>query len=65
MASEVLDSSGLEEIRHSLEVAESLARASLLTPISAKNRLLARSLEFEGMGGAYVPPKEVLLYLVR
>lgn len=59
-----------KEIRQSLAVAESLARACMLTPHSAKMRLAARSWELQQLGhvddnGDYVPPKEILLYLVR
>lgn len=58
----------LGAIKHSLEVAESLARASLMTPRSAKKRLVARSIELgqhDYGNGDYIPPKELLIYLVR
>ena len=57
----------LVDIRESLALAESLAKASLLTSTGAKQRLAARRLEMEdgNAGGGYVPPKHLLLYLVR
>lgn len=53
-------------MKNSLALAESLARASLMTSPAAKRRLQARRLEL-GLGEhpGYVPPKHLLLYLVR
>ncbi|RZF36245.1 hypothetical protein LSTR_LSTR013670 [Laodelphax striatellus] len=52
-------------MKASLALAESLARASLMTSPAAKRRLQARRLEL-GLGElpGYVPPKHLLLYLV-
>lgn len=64
----VMLSRDISAIKHSLEIAESLARASLMTPTSAKNRLIARSIELgqhEFCTEEYIPPKELLMYLVR
>jgi hypothetical protein len=57
----------LNDIRESLALAESLARASLLTSPGAKRRLAARRLELgeDPSTGVYTPPKHLLLYLVR
>lgn len=58
-------------MRQSLAVAERLAAASLMTSAAAKRRLQARSLELGGLAGLgpdlaeYVPPRALLLYLVR
>lgn len=54
------------KIKEKLALAESLASASLLTSPAAKRRLQARKLEL-GLGDepGYVPPKDLLLYLVR
>lgn len=56
----------LSAIKKSLELAETLASVSLMTPASARRRLQARSVEL-GLrpGQAYEPPRELLLYLVR
>lgn len=56
----------LVNIKDSLAIAESLARASLMTSPAARRRLQARRLEL-GLGEdpGYVPPKHLLLYLVR
>ncbi|KAI5734609.1 hypothetical protein M8J77_008719 [Diaphorina citri] len=56
----------LLKIKEKLALAESLASASLLTSPAAKRRLQARKLEL-GLGDepGYVPPKDLLLYLVR
>jgi len=56
----------LLSIQDSFQVAESLARASLLTSPAARRRLQARRIELgltEHPG--FVPPKHLLLYLVR
>lgn len=66
----------IKEFRGQLAVAEALARASMLTSPAAKRRLQARKIEFELDSEDsvykqnederdYVPPKELLLYLVR
>lgn len=66
----------IKEFRGQLAVAEALARASMLTSPAAKRRLQARKVEFEldpeesintqnEEERDYVPPKELLLYLVR
>lgn len=54
-------------IRESLEIAENLAKASLLTSRTAERRLRARQLEFDSKDdpNGYIPPRHVLLYLVR
>jgi hypothetical protein len=56
----------LLKIKEKLALAESLASASLLMSPAAKRRLQARKLEL-GLGDepGYVPPKDLLLYLVR
>ena len=68
----------LGSIHESLAIAERLAQASLLTSPDASRRLTARRIQMEQDGielpsedGAdtdpayYVPPKQLLLYLVR
>lgn len=66
----------IKEFRGQLAVAEALARASMLTSPAAKRRLQARKIEFELDSEDsvnrqltderdYVPPKELLMYLVR
>ncbi|KAF7267738.1 hypothetical protein GWI33_019066 [Rhynchophorus ferrugineus] len=56
-------------IKKQLGLAEALARTSLLTSPAAKRRLAARSLELKcgsvSDTGEFIPPKELLLYLVR
>ncbi|KAJ1524983.1 hypothetical protein ONE63_009834 [Megalurothrips usitatus] len=60
-------------MRESLAVAERLAAASLMTSVAARRRLQARSIELSagcaaGLCGdleEYVPPRALLLYLVR
>lgn len=57
----------LAAIKDSLALAERLAQASLMTSPAARRRLQARHVEL-GLGddpGGYVPPKHLLLYLVR
>ncbi|KAF6201467.1 hypothetical protein GE061_003858 [Apolygus lucorum] len=56
----------LLSIRDSYNVAESLARADLMTSPAARRRLQARRIEL-GLGEhpGFVPPKHLLLYLVR
>lgn len=56
----------LLSIRDSYQVAESLARADLMTSPAARRRLQARRIEL-GLGEhpGFVPPKHLLLYLVR
>ena len=60
-------------MRESLAVAERLAAASLMTSSAARRRLQARSIELgsytglsaQGQAQEYVPPRALLLYLVR
>ncbi|KAF5272703.1 hypothetical protein FQA39_LY07730 [Lamprigera yunnana] len=59
-----------DDMRSSLVLAETLAKASLMTSPAAKRRLAARSAEFkfghvDEASGSYVPPRQLLLYLVR
>ncbi|EEB19245.1 hypothetical protein Phum_PHUM563810 [Pediculus humanus corporis] len=56
----------LKDIKESLAIAESLATTAMKTSQSAKKRLLARKIEM-GLDSnlEFVPPKQVLLYLVR
>lgn len=56
----------LSAIKKSLELAETLASVSLMTPPAARRRLQARSVELGLIPGQpYEPPRELLLYLVR
>ncbi|VVC28506.1 Hypothetical protein CINCED_3A022165 [Cinara cedri] len=58
----------LSAIKKSLELAETLASVSLMTPPAARRRLQARSVELGYTvipGQPYEPPRELLLYLVR
>lgn len=56
----------LAAIKDSLAIAERLAQASLMTSPAAKRRLQARSVEMGRWDeSGYVPPKDLLLYLVR
>lgn len=66
----LLATDNIGAIRQSLVLAESLARASLMTSPAAKRRLVARSIELQigyvdEESGDFVPPKQLLLYLVR
>lgn len=64
-----------QEFREKLAVAEALARTSMMTSPAAKRRLAARKIEMDINADAfnnatdedfdYVPPKQLLLYLVR
>lgn len=61
-----------EYFRNKLAVAEALAQATMLTPSAARRRLAARKMEmdindpdFVYENGEYIPPKDLLLYLVR
>lgn len=62
-----INSADLLRMKESLALAESLARASMMTSPSAGRRLRARQLELDSKDdpNGYVPPKHVLLYLVR
>lgn len=53
----------MHDIRESLAVAERLASAAMMTSPAARRRLAARRCELPTCG--YVPPKQLLLYLVR
>lgn len=64
-----------QEFREKLAVADALARTSMMTSPAAKRRLAARKIEMDINADAfnnatdedfdYVPPKQLLLYLVR
>lgn len=64
-----------QEYHERLAVAEALSRTSMMTSPAARRRLAARKVEFDMMGGVdegywdddfdYVPPKQLLLYMVR
>lgn len=65
-----------EYFRNKLAVAEALAQASMLTPTAVRRRLAARQMEMNinhtdggddtvDASGEYIPPKDLLLYLVR
>jgi hypothetical protein len=61
---------GTIDMRQSLALAETLSRISLMTSPAVRKRLAARSLELQfghldEDSGAFVPPKQFLLYLVR
>lgn len=57
----------LNNIEECLVVAEHLAKISLAMSPSAKRRLQARKLEIEFRNDAddFIPPRHLLLYLVR
>lgn len=57
----------MKEMKESLAIAERLASAAMLTSTAARRRLKARNMEIVGMNvdPAFVPPKELLMYLVR
>lgn len=60
----------MQKIKESLALAEKLAKASMMTSPAARKRLAARSLELkfgymDENSGEFVPPKQLLLYLVR
>lgn len=67
MEGESMSPAEFQNINESLQIAEKLARASQLTSPSAERRLRVRQLEFHSKDDSkgYVPPKHVLLYLVR
>lgn len=63
-----------QEIHDKLAVAEALARTSMMTSPAAKRRLAARKIEMDvnsdptayyDEDNDYIPPKQLLLYLVR
>lgn len=63
-----------EYFRNKLAIAEALAQATMLTPSGASRRLAARKMEmnisdpdfvYDSVNGEYIPPKDLLLYLVR
>lgn len=64
-----------QEYHERLAIAEALSRTSMMTSPAARRRLAARKVEFDMMGGVdegywdddfdYVPPKQLLLYMVR
>lgn len=60
--------------REKLAIAEALANTSMMTSTAAKNRLAARKIEmslntpdfvYDPENAEYIPPKELLMYLVR
>lgn len=60
--------------REKLAIAEALANTSMMTPSAAKNRLAARKIEmslntpdfvYDPENAEYIPPKDLLMYLVR
>lgn len=60
--------------RDKLAVAEALAQATMMTPTAARRRLAARKMEmnindpdfvYDKENNEYIPPKDLLLYLVR
>lgn len=60
--------------REKLAIAEALANTSMMTSTAAKNRLVARKIEmslnapdfvYDPENSEYIPPKELLMYLVR
>lgn len=58
----------LDSIKEDVALAEILSKVNLMTSPAVKKRLAARSLELKFghlEGGNFVPPREVLLYLVR
>lgn len=55
----------VDRIKRKLAVAEAVARASMMTPAGASARLAFRKMQIEGSSEEYVPPRMVLLYLVR
>lgn len=63
-----------EYFRNKLAIAEALAQATMLTPSAASRRLAARKMEmnindpdfvYDSVNGEFIPPKDLLLYLVR
>lgn len=67
-----------KEYHERLAVAEALSRTSMMTSPAARRRLAARKVEIDMMGGSegidegywdedfdYVPPKQLLMYMVR
>lgn len=73
---ELRENFNIIEIKKKLAIAEVLARASMLTSPAVKRRLAARKVEMDletGLsspfqdqhGNEYVPPRELLIYLVR
>lgn len=63
-----------DKIRDKLDVADALANTSMLTTPTAKRRLAARQMEmnlnsadfvYDSENADYIPPKELLMYLVR
>ena len=61
---------GTINLRESLALAETLTKMSMMTTPAMKKRLVARSMEIkfghlDEHSGAFIPPKQFLLYLVR
>lgn len=57
-----------EYFREKFETVEALARTSLMTPHAAQRRIAARKIEIDhGFNNEsdFVPPKDLLMYLVR
>lgn len=64
-----------QEYHERLAVAEALARTSMMTSPAARRRLAARKVEMDLIAGGdddfdndlvdYVPPKQLLMYMVR
>lgn len=63
-----------EYFREKLAIAEALAKTSMMTSSAAKNRLAARKIEmslntpdfvYDPENAEYIPPKELLMYLLR
>lgn len=63
-----------DKMRDKLDVADALANTSMLTTPTAKRRLAARQMEmnlnsadfvYDSENADYIPPKELLMYLVR
>lgn len=55
-----------KEMKKDLEIAEILAKGAMMMSPAAKRRLAARRLEMGvDQDSEFVPPRQVLLYLVR
>lgn len=63
-----------EYFRNKLAIAEALAQATMMTPSAASRRLAARKMEmdinepgfvYDSVNGEFIPPRDLLLYLVR
>lgn len=63
---EIEEKFNIQRIKDTLEIAEKLASVNLLSTSSSSSTRIRRKLQLKyNEDGNFVPPKQVLLYLVR